>query len=113
VNPIAAPIGRLAASIEVECAANCDAVLFNACPTCPATFVNVTLVAFSISIRLTLSILCTIDMRDQPQTIDNYRRYFHYFLYFMDGPAESRQLFSVDLATENNFKVESMMFSSP
>ncbi len=53
MNPNAAAIAKPAASIVLECVANCDAVLFNACPTCPATFVNVLHVAFSISIHFT------------------------------------------------------------
>jgi hypothetical protein len=48
-----ATTGRPAVSIVLECAANCDAVLFTAYTACPATFVNVLLVAFSISIHLT------------------------------------------------------------
>jgi hypothetical protein len=41
MNPKAAATGKLAASIVLECAAaNCGAVLFNTCPTCPVTFVK-------------------------------------------------------------------------
>ena len=53
MNPNPAATGRPTASIVLEWAANCDAVLFNACPTCHATFVIVALVAFSITIRFT------------------------------------------------------------
>ncbi len=53
MNPNAAATGKPAASTEVECTANCYAVSFNACPTCPATLVNVVFVAFSTSIHFT------------------------------------------------------------
>jgi hypothetical protein len=36
MNPNAAATGKPAASSVVECAANCDAVLFNACLICPS-----------------------------------------------------------------------------
>jgi hypothetical protein len=44
MKPKAAATGKPVASIVLECAANCDAVLFSACPTCPTTFVNVVFV---------------------------------------------------------------------
>jgi hypothetical protein len=47
--------------------ANWDVVLFNACPTCPATFANVVFVAFSISIHFT-SIRPLYDRYERPAT---------------------------------------------
>lgn len=43
MNPNAAPTGKPAAYIVLECVANYYAVFFNACPTCHATLVNVDL----------------------------------------------------------------------
>ena len=53
INLIAAATGKPAASIVLECAAKCVAVLFSTCHTGPATFVSVVFVAFSISIHFT------------------------------------------------------------
>jgi hypothetical protein len=52
-NPQPAAIGNPEAATVEECAANCDAVLLSAWTACPATFVNVVLVAFSISTHFT------------------------------------------------------------
>jgi len=52
MNPNAAATGKPEVSMVVECAANCDAVLLSACAACPAMFVNVLLVAFSIATHL-------------------------------------------------------------
>ena len=49
MNPKAAATGKPAASTVDECVANCDAVLLSTYTACPATFVNVLLVAFSIA----------------------------------------------------------------
>jgi hypothetical protein len=67
MSPNADATGKLAATTVVECVGNCDAVLFNACTACPATFDNVVLVAFSISIHFT-SIYPLYDKYERPIT---------------------------------------------
>src|SRR5581483_4481135 len=76
MNPNVAATGKPAASTVVECATNCDAVLFNACPRCPATFVNVVFVHSPFLSTLHISILFMINRRDQLQTIPLQQQLF-------------------------------------
>ncbi|MGB6532081.1 MAG: hypothetical protein WBF33_28570, partial [Candidatus Nitrosopolaris sp.] len=66
-NPKPAATGNPEAGIVEKCVANCDAVLLSTYTACPTTFVNVFLVAFSISIHF-MSIHHLYDMYARPAT---------------------------------------------
>jgi hypothetical protein len=76
MNPNAADTGRRDASIEIDCATNCEAVFFSTCPTCLATIVNIVLAAFSISIHFT-SIHPYINGKNLIVSISNWRQEVH------------------------------------